>query len=241
MLSNINIFDILFLDIETVPAEPDFTKLPEHVKEFWEKRSSKFRKENESAADVYGKAGLYAEFGKVVCISAGIINEANRKYLFRVKSFYGKKEKQILSEFSEMLSNFIAKKEVHLCAHNGKEFDFPYLSRRMLINEIELPGILDTAGKKPWETRFLDTMDLWKFGDFRYYISLDHLADVFGIETPKYEMNGSQVSEVYWKEDDLQKIARYCEQDVYCVAQIMLKFKGLDLIHPENIQSLTGS
>lgn len=239
MLNNINIYDLLFLDIETVPVESDHESLLPHFKEFWEKRSSAFRKESESASDVYGRAGLDAEFGKIICISVGILKKENNKNFFRVKSFFGDDEKLLLTDFSGMLSQYIQKRDIHLCAHNGKNFDFPFISRRMLVNGVRLPQILDNAGKKPWESRFLDTMELWKFGDYRHYVSLDLLAELFSIETPKEEMNGSMVSDVYWKEKDLQKIVRYCEQDVLCVAQLILKFKGEDPIPQQNIQSIT--
>jgi DNA polymerase elongation subunit (family B) len=239
MLKQIHLFDVLFLDIETVPAELDFDSLPPHFKEFWEKKSSSFRKENESAADVYHQAGLHAEFGKIICISVGIINRIKKENFFRVKSFFGDDEKKLLSDFSDMLRNYLNRKEILLCAHNGKNFDFPFIARRMLINGIELPDILDTAGKKPWDSRFIDTMDLWKFGEYRHAVSLDLLAELFGIETPKEEMNGSMVAAVYWEEKNLRKIVRYCEQDVLCVAQLILKFKGLESIPDENIQSIT--
>lgn len=239
MLKQTSIFDILFLDIETVPAEPDFNSLPSHFKEFWEKRSASFRKENESPSDVYHRAGLYAEFGKIICISVGIINRVKKGNYFRVKSFFGDDEKKLLSDFSEMLRNYLNRKEILLCAHNGINFDFPFIARRMVIHGIELPDILDTAGKKPWDSRFIDTMDLWKFGEYRHAVSLDLLAELFGIETPKEEMNGSMVSAVYWEEKNLQKIGSYCEQDVLCVAQIILKFKGLESIPTKNVQSIT--
>ncbi len=239
MLEQISVFDILFLDIETVPAEPGFDDLSDHYKEFWEKKSASFRMENESAADVYRKAGLFAEFGKIICISVGIINSIKKENFFRVKSFFGDDEKKLLSDFSEMLRNYLNRKEILLCAHNGINFDFPYIARRMLVHGIELPDILDTAGKKPWESRFIDTMDLWKFGEFRHTVALDLLAELFGIDTPKEEMNGSMVSEAYWKEQNLKKIVTYCEQDVLCVAQLILKFKGLNPIPKENVQSIT--
>jgi uncharacterized protein YprB with RNaseH-like and TPR domain len=239
MLKEINILDILFLDIETVPVEPDFNSLNPHFKECWEKRSTSFRKEDESASDVYQKAGLDAEFGRIICISVGIINRVKEDSFFRVKSFFGDDEKTLLSDFSEMLQNYIHRRNILLCAHNGKNFDFPYISRRMLVNGIGLPDILDNSGKKPWESRFLDTMDLWKFGEFRHSVALDLLAEIFGIDTPKEEMNGSMVSDVYWKEKDLKKIVSYCEQDVFCVAQLILKFKGMELIPPENVRLIT--
>lgn len=238
MLDPISVFDILFLDIETVPAAAGFDALPPQFQAFWEKRSASFRKENESAADVYDRAGLHSEFGKIICISVGIINRVKQENFFRVKSFFGDDEKKLLSGFSEMLRNYLTRKEIHLCAHNGIQFDFPFIARRMLVHGIALPDILDTAGKKPWDSRFIDTMDLWKFGEYRHSVSLDLLAELFGIETPKEAMNGSMVASVYREEKDLQKIVTYCEQDVLCVAQIILKFKGMEVIPKENVQSI---
>lgn len=238
MLDTIKVFDILFLDIETVPAATGFDALSPQFKAFWEKRSASFREEDESAAEVYDRAGLYAEFGKIICISVGIINRMKNESFFRVKSFFGDDEKKLLCDFSEMLRNYLNRKEIHLCAHNGIRFDFPFIARRMLVHDIALPDILDTAGKKPWESRFIDTLDLWKFGEYRHSVSLDLLAELFGIDTPKEAMNGSMVAAVYREEKDLQKIVTYCEQDVLCVAQIILKFKGMDPIPGENVRSI---
>ncbi len=236
MLDPLELTDILFLDIETVPAAPGFEDLDPVFQEFWEKKSSHFRKETESAAEVYSRAGIYAEFGRVICVSAGFILLREEGMFFRVKSFAGHEEKELLAEFAEMLNSLARKKNIHLCAHNGKEFDFPYLARRLLLNGIRLPAILDVAGKKPWEVHFLDTLELWKFGDYKHYTSLDLLTRLFRIPTPKGDMDGSRVYEVYYREKDLERIVRYCEKDVLAVAQLFLKYRGEDLIPEEHVE-----
>lgn len=219
--------NILFLDIETVPAAPAFTDLPEDFRELWEKKSAYLRKPEQTAEEVYERAGIYAEFGKIICISAGYIVKKEGKRIFRVKSFAGDDEKALLNEFAEVLTQFYrAKKNAYLCAHNGKEFDFPYTARRMLVNGVKLPHALNVHGQKPWETTFLDTMELWKFGDYKHFTSLNLMALLFGIPTPKDDIDGSQVAHVYYNEKNLQRIADYCEKDVLTVARIFLKLRG---------------
>ena len=184
----------------------------------------------------FGRSGIYAEFGKIVCISAGFIVNREGVKSFRVKSFYGDNEKDILNGFSLMLNRFAAKPKANICAHNGKEFDFPYISRRMLLNGIELPEILDVAGRKPWEVKFLDTMELWKFGDYKNYTSLDLLANIFEIPSPKDDIDGSQVAEVYYIQKDFERIAMYCEKDALTVAQLFLRYKNEPIIDPERVE-----
>lgn len=222
-----NISNYLFLDIETVPQYPDFDQVPEHFKILWDKKTKYQRKENESPKDFYGKAGIWAEFGKVVCISCGIIDRTNK---LRIKSFFGDDEKLLLADFSAMLAKLsypsIPGKSPKLCAHNGKEFDFPFLARRMLINAMPLPQVLDSKGLKPWEVPFVDTMELWKFGDYKHYCSLELLAAIFGIPSPKDDIDGSMVAKVYYEDKDLQRIAVYCEKDVVTLAELFLKMNG---------------
>ena len=241
MLDHVKIENVLFLDIETVPQYPDFENVPKSFQEFWEKKSSYFRETDQSAADVYQRAGIYSEFGKIICISVGIVVKRNNERFFRIKSFYNDDEKMILEDYSGMLKKYHgSNKDIQLCAHNGKEFDFPYIARRMLINGIKIPAILDVAGKKPWEVMFLDTMELWKFGDYKNYTSLNLLTHVFNIPTPKDDIDGSMVADVYWNNKDLPRIVKYCEKDVIAIAQVLLKYKGENLINPENIESTTG-
>lgn len=240
MLDKINPFNVLFLDIETVPQKPSFSELPEKFKYFWEKKAEKFRAEDQSAEDVYPRAGIYAEFGKIVCISVGVLkNGTETKYGFRVKSFYGADEKELLQGFSEMVQKFSSKEDARLCAHNGKEFDFPYIVRRMLINRLPVPEILNVPGKKPWEVPFLDTMELWKFGDYKNYTSLDLLTYIFDIPTPKDDIDGSMVGKVFWEENDVERIVHYCEKDTQAVAQLFLRFKGEELVEEQDIERAT--
>ena len=231
MLNNIPLESVLFLDIETVPAYPAFEMVPERFRKLWEKKAKTLggKNEDQTAEDLYPRAGIYAEFGKIVCVSCGFINGIE----IRLKSFYGDDEKILLEEFAQMLQQHYNRPESLLCGHNGKEFDFPYLARRMLVHGIELPYILDLAGKKPWEVRHLDTLELWKFGDFKHYTSLELLAALFDIPTPKDDIDGSQVAHVYWEEKDLERIAVYCQKDVLTTIQLFRRYQGLPLIKEE--------
>lgn len=239
MLDQTRIEDILFLDIETVPQWEDFRQLDETSKAFWDKKSAYFRKEDQSPADVYERAGIYAEFGKIVCISVGSVIVRGGVRLFRSKSFAGHDEQQLLAEFGRMIDKSFSSDHprfTNLCGHNVKEFDIPYICRRMLVNGVPIPTVLDVSGKKPWEVRFLDTLDLWKFGDYKNYTSLALLTHIFGIPTPKDDIDGSQVAKVYYGEGDLERIAIYCEKDVLATAQLLLRFKGEPLIDPLNVE-----
>lgn len=236
MLREINLHDILFLDIETIPRTKSFSGLDEKSQELWEKKSSYFRSEEESASDVYGRAGIYAEFGKIICISVGVLTGTKEKTGLRIKSYAGDDEKKILKDFIVMLENYQKSRTIYLCAHNGKEFDFPYLARRILINRLELPEMLDIAGKKPWEVRHLDTMELWKFGDYKHYTSLDLLSSIFEIPSPKTDIDGSKVASVYWEEGNIERIVEYCQNDVITIVQILMRYTNNDLIAKENIE-----
>jgi predicted PolB exonuclease-like 3'-5' exonuclease len=239
MLENIKIEDVLFLDIETVPATSAFEFLDPYMQSLWDKKSKQFRTSEQVAADVYERAGIYSEFGKIVCISVGLITEKN-PYSLRLKTFFGDDEKKVLSDFTAMLSKFSKNnKEVLLCAHNGKEFDYPYIARRMIINRLFIPEILNNAGKKPWEVKLLDTMDLWKFGDYKNYTSLDLLTSVLNITSPKDDIDGSMVAGLYYVENDLERIVRYCEKDVLAIARVLLRFMNLPDIGNDRIESVT--
>ena len=236
MLQQIDLTQILVLDIETVPQDPSFTDLPENWQYLWSKKAATLRNlESQSESDVYPRAGIYAEFGKIICISCGFFSSAGRSYQFRVKSFYGDDEAKILSEFNHMLLRHFSDPANSLCAHNGKDFDYPYIARRCLLNGLEIPDLLNTAGKKPWEIKLLDTMELWKFGDYKNFTSLELLAASFGIPTPKDDIDGSMVWTVYWNDKDLERIKKYCEKDVITVAQLLLKFKNEAMLEPEQI------
>jgi DNA polymerase elongation subunit (family B) len=229
MLENIKLSTILFLDVETAPIVYKYDDLDENVRKLWD---TKFRyQQTESPETQYKKAGIYAEFAKAICISVGFFNDNT----FRIKSFFVTDEKKLLQDFSALLNEHFNRKEHLLCAHNGKEFDFPFLCRRLLINGLKLPKALNIAGKKPWEVNHLDTMELWKFGDYKNYTSLNLLANVFNIPTPKDDIDGSDVARVYWEDKDLERIATYCQKDVITVAQLLLRLKGEELMNEKNI------
>ncbi|ASB48580.1 3'-5' exonuclease [Alkalitalea saponilacus] len=234
MLDQYKVENVLFVDIETVPQYPGFQDLDVDFQQLWEKKSSYFRKEDQTPADVYERAGIYAEFGKIVCISAGIVFSKNGERFFKAKSFAGHDEKLLLTEFGQMLTAFTSEKDRNICGHNVKEFDIPFIARRMIINGVSLPAELDVAGKKPWEVKFIDTLDLWKFGDYKHYTSLALLTKILNIPTPKDDIDGSQVASVYYEENNLERIAVYCEKDVFATAQLFLRFKGEPLIKQEN-------
>ncbi len=239
MYEDVRLEDILFLDIETVPQTPNFKDLAIEFQEFWEKKSRFFRKDDETAEDAYERAGIYAEFGKIICISVGFIYLKEQIKYFRIKSFFGHDERLLLIDFKNLLEEYTQKKKIFLCAHNGKEFDFPYLARRILINNIKLPKILNVAGKKPWEVSFLDTMEMWKFGDYKNFTSLNLLTHLFNIPTPKDDIDGSMVAKVYYEEKNIERIVKYCEKDVVAIAQLYLKYKSEEIIGNENIESAT--
>jgi DNA polymerase elongation subunit (family B) len=226
MLDQVNLDNVLFLDIETAPQNSSFDSLDENMKALWERKSASFRKDlPETPETLYARAGIYAEFGKIICISVGFVKKENKVNVLRIKSFFGDDEKKILQDFTALLDTFYNRKEALLCAHNGKEFDFPYIARRLLIHGLKLPMLLDIAGKKPWDVLLLDTMDLWRFGDYKSYTSLDLLAAVFNIPTPKDDIDGSMVGAVYWQEKNLLRIVSYCQKDVVTVVKVFLKFK----------------
>jgi predicted PolB exonuclease-like 3'-5' exonuclease len=227
--------NILFLDIETVPVKADFTELPPRMQELWEKKSLRYQKNEpeKSAPELFTeKAGIHAEFGKIVCISCGYLQfDDSQKPEIKLKSFYGDDEHEILQAFGNMLDKYTAAKSGrNVCAHNGKEFDFPYLGRRYVIHGLKIPYILQVQGKKPWETQFIDTMELWKFGDYKAYTSLDLLAAILGVPSPKDDIDGSQVAGVYWNDRDNERIKTYCEKDVLTTAQVVLRMSRLPLI-----------
>lgn len=230
MLSQLDLKSILVLDIETVPQYQYFNELPSHLQKLWDLKTTYQRKNQETAEEFYGRAGIWAEFGKIVCISVGIF--ANNKNL-RIKSFHNHNESDLLIEFNQLLNN--QPSNMILCAHNGKEFDFPYLCRRMLIDGLEIPNQLNIVGKKPWEINHLDTMELWKFGDYKNFTSLNLLAAIFNIPTPKDDIDGSMVGYVYWFENDLERIKTYCQKDVITTARLIQRFKGLPFTNDDEI------
>ncbi len=235
MLEKINLHNILFLDIETVPETAEFNDLSKLKKELFAKKTEYQRKADAiPVKDFYQRAGIWAEFGKIVCISVGFFTSEASEEKFRVTSFYGD-EAKLLQEFKGLVTTHFSKPKHVLCAHNGKEFDFPYIARRMIIKGIELPEKLNLFGKKPWEVAHLDTLDLWKFGDYKHYTSLQLLTNILGIPSPKDDIDGSQVAEVYYKENDLDRIVKYCEKDTIAVAQLVLRYQNKAILTNESI------
>ena len=237
-MANFPVNNILFLDIETAPQYPGYNDMPEEWRQLWDTKSASLLKYHEGQTNetLYPRVGIYAEFGKIICISCGVLQVAEGQKKIILKSFYGDDEKLLLHQFSEMLNKWSAGEQKFLCAHNGKEFDFPYLCRRMIINNLPIPTLLNIAGKKPWEVSHLDTLELWKFGDFKSFTSLNLLAYTLGVPTPKDDIDGSMVWAVYWKEKNLERIVTYCQKDVVTVAQIYLRMNGEPLIKQENIE-----
>lgn len=237
MLEELNIEEVLFIDIETVPVVNDFANLSENWRKHWENKMKFQLNEGETAEVLYERAGIYAEFGKIICISAGYVNQKKGQQFFRVKSFHNENEKDLLSDFFNALEKFGLVGKKRLCAHNGQEFDYPYIARRALVNHLKLPKILDIAGQKPWETKefLLDTLQLWKFGDYKHYTSLSLLCELFNIPTPKDDIDGSQVAKVYWEDNDLDRIIKYCEKDTLAVANLLLSYKGEQIIQSNNM------
>lgn len=238
MLNDLNIEEVLFIDIETAPIAPEFGKLSENWQKLWEHKMKTQLNEGETAEDLYNRAGIYAEFGRIICISMGYISMKENVKIYRVKSFYDENEKILIVNFFQALQQFTKAGKRKLCAHNGQEFDFPYIARRAIVHGLNLPKILDIAGTKPWEIKdqLLDTLQLWKFGDYKHYTSLSLLCELFNIPTPKDDIDGSQVWKVYWEDNNLDRIVRYCEKDTLAVANLLLRYKGEEIIPGENME-----
>lgn len=235
MSDKIKIDKILFLDVETVPLKYKYNELSTYEKQLWESKVGHLQKEGITAKELYERSGLYAEFSKIVCISTAIVYKERNKRKIRVKSFYGDDEKQILAQFSNLIVTHFDSNNHYLCAHNGKEFDFPFICRRLLVNGLKLPGILNVIGKKPWENHFLDTMDMWRFGEYKNFSSLELLSYLFNVPSPKSDMKGEDVKHVYYKDHDLERISNYCKRDALTVAQLYLKYRGETIIPEEDI------
>tara|TARA_X000000950_G_scaffold259605_1_gene328137 strand:- start:118 stop:831 length:714 start_codon:yes stop_codon:yes gene_type:complete len=234
MLKLIDTQKILFLDIETVPEKENFDQLSEVEKELFAAKTSYQLTEDQTPASIYERAGIWAEFGKIICISVGFFNLNSSQREFRVKTFFGT-EKDLLIAFKNLLETHFNLAAYLLCAHNGKEFDFPYIARRMIIHGINLPSKLNLFNKKPWEVPHLDTLHLWRFGDYKNYTSLSLMAHVLGIPIPKNDIDGSQVASVYYKEKNINRIVTYCEKDVITVAQVVLRLRNEKLLTDNEI------
>ena len=230
--------DILFLDIETVPEFENWKDISKETQELFEKKTHYQRKEEFTAAAFYDRAGIWAEFGKIICISVGYFADKEAERQLRLTSFFGDDEHKILTDFKGLLDTHFTKKSHVLCAHNGKEFDFPFIARRMIVHQIELPNKLNLFGKKPWEVPHIDTLELWKFGDYKHYTSLKLLTSILGVPSPKDDIDGSEVANVYYKEKNIQRIVSYCEKDTIAVAQILLRFNNQELLKDKDIISV---
>lgn len=234
MIEKIRIENILFLDIETVPCEENFNLLDDEWKLLWEQKTQYQRKDEYTPEDFYERAGIWAEFGKIICLSAGYFTIKGDVRQFRVTSFFGD-EPKILRDFCNLLSNHFNGAQHLLCGHNAKEFDLPFIARRMIINGIAMPDKLNLFGKKPWEVPHLDTLELWKFGDYKHFTSLKLLTKVLGIPSPKGDIDGSQVGHVFYVENDIDRIVTYCEKDVIAVAQVFLRLRREALLMDDEI------
>jgi 3'-5' exonuclease len=234
MIEKIRLDNILFLDIETVPEEENFNSLDDDMKQLWEAKTQYQRKDDFTGEEFYDRAGIWAEFGKIVCISVGYFIIKGDIRNFRVTSFFGE-EKKILLDFNNLLNSHFNLSQHILCGHNAKEFDIPFLARRMIINQISIPNKLNLFGKKPWEIPHLDTLELWKFGDYKHFTSLKLMCKVLGIPTSKGDIDGSQVGHVFYVEKDIDRIVTYCEKDTIAVAQIFLRFRKEDLLIDDEI------
>ena len=234
MIEKINLNNILFLDIETVPEHENYAVLDQETQYLWEHKTQYQRKDDISGEDFYERAGIWAEFGKIITISVGyFVNKADIRN-FRVTSFWGN-EKKILLGFSNLLNTHFNGAQHLLCGHNAKEFDIPFIARRMIINGITLPNKLNLFGKKPWEVPHLDTLELWKFGDYKHFTSLKLLTKVLGVPSPKDDIDGSEVAHVYYVENNIDRIITYCEKDVIAVAQIFLRLRREELLIEDEI------
>lgn len=237
MLKRIKLENVLFLDIETVPLYANFSELDDTSKLLWSQKTEYQRKDEFSPEEFYDRAGIWAEFGKIVCISVGYFVFKGGIRNFRITTFHGE-EDSILKEFKILLETHYNKPYHLLCAHNGKEFDFPYIARRMIIHKIDIPFKLNLFGKKPWEVPHLDTLELWKFGDYKTYTSLKLMTHVLGIPSPKNDIDGSEVCNVYYKEKNIDRIISYCEKDTIAVAQIILRLRNEELLEEDEIITL---
>lgn len=227
---------ILFLDIETVSAKRTFAELDDRFQPLWEKKTKNLKTELSPEESYPERAAISAEFGRIIVIGVGYFAETLEGLVFRCKAISGEDERRILQEFTELLNQISAKESWKLCAHNGKEFDFPYICRRLIINELPLPKVLNQMGRKPWETPFLDTMEMWKFGDFKAYTSLELMAACLGIPGSKDDIDGSQVGKVFYETGDLDRIATYCRKDVIVLAQVYMRLMGLGIMEEDQIQ-----
>jgi len=236
-MNHILLKQLLFIDIETVPAAFRFSQLGKNQQNLWAEKVNRYQNEQVNIEDLYSKkAGILAEFGQIICIAVGFITGNKPPYQMRIKAFASKNEKELLHSFIKMLNqSFQNVHQFYFCGHNIKEFDIPYICRRIVINGLPMPNALNLSGLKPWEVNHIDTLELWKFGDRKHYTSLNLLASILDVPSPKDDIAGKDVARVFWEEDNLERIVTYCKKDVATVAQVMLRFKQQPLLSKENI------
>jgi uncharacterized protein YprB with RNaseH-like and TPR domain len=225
--------DLFLLDIETVSSVPDFNLLTDEWKNLWAEKISKSLPPDVTAEEYYPKrAAILAEFAKVICISTGYFKKEGNEWQLRIKSFYSENERDVLDGFTKTIQQLQTRNSKWIfCGHNIKEFDFPFLWRRMIVNNFVIPSFIDFQNLKPWETPILDTLHLWRFGDYKHYTSLKLLSSTLGIPSPKDDIDGTKVGEVYWVEKDLNRIVSYCEKDVVTVGNVILRFRNMPLLN----------
>jgi len=239
--------DLIVIDIETASVSPAFNLLDVHWQELWQEKTERVLPEGLTPAEFYPmRAGVMAEFSKIVCISIGyFIKEQHLK--MRVKSFYGDDENKILSDFLQTVTKIESfNNKWCFAGHNIKEFDIPFICRRLLINGIPVPAYLDFQNMKPWETNIVDTFQYWRFGDYKNYTSLKLLAAAMGLPSPKDDIDGSMVGELYHKgteeerDINMKRIAIYCQKDVVTTANIILRFKNITPVHEDDVEIVSN-
>ena len=236
-MQNIRLENLLLIDIETVPEFPVFEELNDDWKILWQEKVQRSLPENTSAAEFYPqRAGVMAEFAKVICISIGFFKKESNAVQLRLKSFYGDDEKILLQNFLATVKQMESNNTYwSFTGHNIKEFDIPFICRRLLVNGLLIPPYLDFQNMKPWETNIIDTFQYWRFGDYKQYTSLKLLAAALNVPSPKDDIDGSMVADVYYKEKNLQRIVTYCQKDVITTGNIVLRFKNLPLMEEGQI------
>lgn len=217
---------LFYLDVETTSEKQFFSELTPAWQSLWRQKATRIDALKEPE-ELYPKAAIYAEFGKIICISIGVLDEKHAE--LRIVSFYGFDEQKILVEFTRWANEFLDKQSV-LAAHNGKEFDFPWIARRLAIQGIPIPKPFQLFGKKPWDIQHIDTLELWKCGDYKHFTSLELLATVFGIHHAKSHLSGDKIHHAFWVEQDISGIAAYCSADVETLARLIGRLNASDSI-----------
>lgn len=236
-MQNIVLENLILIDIETVPQHPDFELLNEEWKQLWQEKTQRSLPDFTSPAEFYPqRAGVMAEFAKIICISMGYFTKQGNVLQLRLKSFYGDDEKVLLQSFVTVLNQVETKNNKwSFSGHNIKEFDIPFICRRLLVNSLPIPAYLDFQNMKPWDTNMVDTFQYWRFGDYKNYTSLKLLAAAMGVPSPKDDIDGSMVADVYWKEKNLDRIVTYCQKDVVTTGNIILRFKNMELLKEDQV------